>query len=300
MAQDDATREPEPDEGHEGLGIVLLDRQGHDFHPLPDRGAITIGRAESCELRIDRPWISRHHAILHVGDALAIEDVGSHNRVAVADSLLAPHEKRDFAPGDVVTMGGTTLVVQRRAIGNVLQPALARAELLAHIHHELERSRRLGLDIAVVAVLADPPADWDVRVALASMHAISLLGIHARGQFVVAALSTPGAKEAPLARRLEELLRARGISARVDSAPNADGAATPTELVHRAIARAEQRPVPAPVVGDLHREVSALERRRIELALDECEGNQSRAARRLGIARNTLIARMKQYGLTRR
>ncbi len=50
-------------------------------------------------------------------------------------------------------------------------------------------------------------------------------------------------------------------------------------------------------VGALHDDVERLERRRIESALAASNGNRSRAARALGIARNTLLARLKQYGL---
>ncbi len=41
------------------------------------------------------------------------------------------------------------------------------------------------------------------------------------------------------------------------------------------------------------------ERRRIIDALDQCAGNQTRAAKMLGISRNTLLARLDQYGLAR-
>jgi two-component system response regulator AtoC len=41
------------------------------------------------------------------------------------------------------------------------------------------------------------------------------------------------------------------------------------------------------------------ERQRIIDALEECAGNQTRAARMLGISRNTLLARLDQYGLAR-
>jgi transcriptional regulator with PAS, ATPase and Fis domain len=41
------------------------------------------------------------------------------------------------------------------------------------------------------------------------------------------------------------------------------------------------------------------ERERIRRALEQCAGNQTKAARVLGIARGTLIARMEQYGLPR-
>jgi transcriptional regulator with GAF, ATPase, and Fis domain len=44
---------------------------------------------------------------------------------------------------------------------------------------------------------------------------------------------------------------------------------------------------------------SAIERQQIREALDRCGGNQSRAAKLLGMSRNTLIARIERYGLTR-
>ena len=51
--------------------------------------------------------------------------------------------------------------------------------------------------------------------------------------------------------------------------------------------------------GSLHADVESLERRRIVEALEACGGNQTRAAQKLGISRGTLLARLKQYGITR-
>ncbi len=49
----------------------------------------------------------------------------------------------------------------------------------------------------------------------------------------------------------------------------------------------------------LHDEVRELERDRIVSALDECAGNQTQAAKRLGISRGTLIKRLDAYGIPR-
>jgi len=45
--------------------------------------------------------------------------------------------------------------------------------------------------------------------------------------------------------------------------------------------------------------VADLEKQRILDALEQCGGNQTRAARMLGISRNTLLARLDDYGLPR-
>lgn len=65
-------------------------------------------------------------------------------------------------------------------------------------------------------------------------------------------------------------------------------------------ARAAAAPNPRPpATTDLPSEVSALERERILSALDQSAGNQTRAAKLLGISRRTLIHRIEEFGLAR-
>ncbi len=56
---------------------------------------------------------------------------------------------------------------------------------------------------------------------------------------------------------------------------------------------------PTAELAPLASSVAEVERRRILDALDQCGGNQTRAARMLGISRNTLLARLDTYGLPR-
>lgn len=51
--------------------------------------------------------------------------------------------------------------------------------------------------------------------------------------------------------------------------------------------------------GDLRSEMQALERDKIQAALDACAGNQTRAAAKLGISRRTLISRIESLGIPR-
>jgi transcriptional regulator with PAS, ATPase and Fis domain len=57
---------------------------------------------------------------------------------------------------------------------------------------------------------------------------------------------------------------------------------------------------PAPGVRDLGGEIETLERARIERALDEAGGNQTRAAELLGITRRILGRRLERYGIAPR
>ncbi|HEX2691848.1 MAG TPA: helix-turn-helix domain-containing protein [Kofleriaceae bacterium] len=51
--------------------------------------------------------------------------------------------------------------------------------------------------------------------------------------------------------------------------------------------------------GDLRSELDDLERRRILDALEQCAGNQTRAAALLGMPRRTFVARLGAYGIRR-
>jgi len=54
------------------------------------------------------------------------------------------------------------------------------------------------------------------------------------------------------------------------------------------------------LTATLRNDVEELERERIAAALDECGGNRTLAAKRLGVSRNTLSTRIAKYGLDRR
>jgi DNA-binding NtrC family response regulator len=55
----------------------------------------------------------------------------------------------------------------------------------------------------------------------------------------------------------------------------------------------------SPSAPSLRNEMEALERRRIVDALNQCGGNQTRAAELLGMPRRTLTDKLTQYGIPR-
>jgi hypothetical protein len=70
-------------------------------------GRFVIGRAESCELPLDDPLVSRQHAGLDVTeDGVTAVDLGSRNGIRVNGDRV--HEPRRLAPGDLLLVGGST------------------------------------------------------------------------------------------------------------------------------------------------------------------------------------------------
>ncbi|HMJ09877.1 MAG TPA: sigma 54-interacting transcriptional regulator [Polyangiaceae bacterium] len=74
---------------------------------------------------------------------------------------------------------------------------------------------------------------------------------------------------------------------------------TEKELVVAELPRAEAVAGTGSTLATAAADEDSAERERIMSALAECGGNQSRAAKRLGISRNTLIARIREFGLVR-
>jgi DNA-binding NtrC family response regulator len=63
--------------------------------------------------------------------------------------------------------------------------------------------------------------------------------------------------------------------------------------------RADQKSSPD-ATGSIRDRVENLEKQSLELALASEHGNQTRAARRLGLSRRALIYKMEKYGLKKR
>ena len=73
----------------------------------------------------------------------------------------------------------------------------------------------------------------------------------------------------------------------------------PTLPIERVGNDTGEQPALRPSNQSLASAVADLERQRIVDALEQCGGNQTRAARVLGISRNTLVARLEEFGLPR-
>src|SRR5262245_19930390 len=84
------------------LHLIVMGANLFSMHPLPESGAVTIGRDDDDDIRIDEPNASRHHARLHVGAVLEIEDLGSTNGTRLRGNLLSPGQRAQVLPGEAI------------------------------------------------------------------------------------------------------------------------------------------------------------------------------------------------------
>jgi DNA-binding NtrC family response regulator/pSer/pThr/pTyr-binding forkhead associated (FHA) protein len=128
------------------LQLVIVQDASSQVVPLR-AGPFTIGRADEADLVIDDPSISRLHTRLLVTDErVVLTDLGSRNGTQLNGASLA--EPRAIAPGDVITLGKVTVVVQgQRAHGEdalLMVPAL-RERLAEEVARALHYERPLAV-----------------------------------------------------------------------------------------------------------------------------------------------------------
>src|SRR5205807_8160696 len=87
------------------LHLIVMGPNAFSMHPLPEQGMVTIGRDESDDVRVDEANASRHHARLHVGPILQVEDLGSTNGTLLRGMRLVPGQRTTLLPGEAISIG---------------------------------------------------------------------------------------------------------------------------------------------------------------------------------------------------
>ena len=96
-----------------GASLLIMSNGFFASLPLSPGAEMVIGRSTSCDVHLDDPMASRRHARLYLGDSAVVEDLGSANGTRVRDALIAPHTLTSIAPGEIISIGSTLLVMQQ-------------------------------------------------------------------------------------------------------------------------------------------------------------------------------------------
>ena len=224
--------------GSMGHHLLVMGPDLFATHPLPPRGVLSIGRAENADVRLDDPLASRHHARLHIGEVLQIEDLGSANRTRVRDVALAPGERVVIAPGEAVAIGSTILMVQQRLPQRVrvLRP---HGYLEARLEEECARSETTRDPFALVRLqiaTALPPARLTELLAPV-LRLPDMLALYGPNEYEILLASTPPDVAEAMVSELETTLASAGALARTGLATYPRDGRTPEALVASASRR---------------------------------------------------------------
>lgn len=312
--------------------LVALGNGDLSTHPLASGAEILLGRDLDCDVVLDHHRVSRRHARLRVpgtGDAFAIEDLGSRSGTRVGEPIK-PGEPWPIHPGDTIGIGPFTLTAVRAAsqppsslvveepdataLPPVLLPVarssahvLVRGEpgsgkrVLAEALHHLS-GRAGGFAAIDCAAVAPECLEGALFGGAEGPGALEVVGEGTVLLEEVGAL--PAAQQLALLRAIErrEAMRPDGVGAfavkaRLVCATHRDL----RTLVESGVFRLDLYYRIAGVTLTIRQPGVELtpeeeaERREIYDALDRCGGNQTRAAKQLGMSRAALAAKLAGY-----
>nr|HEX4315303.1 sigma 54-interacting transcriptional regulator [Kofleriaceae bacterium] len=305
--------------------LVIDDHAMAQLHRIVDRVAVgTISVLLLGETGVGKEVMAR---LVHDRSPRRAKPFVSINCAALSEQLLESelfgHEKGAFTGADRAKAGllesadGGTLFLDE--VGEM--PLALQAKLLRVLEaREVQRVGALRTQPIDVRFVAATNRDLQAQIAAGAfrsdlyfrLNGISLvipplrerrgeIAALARG-FVAAACAGVGRDVPELSDAASALLASYAWPGNIRELKNAmERAALLAEAriepEHLGVGAAPPSAAAAATTAGLHGEVEALERARILETLERCGGNQSRAAAELGLSRNTLAARLRDYGI---
>ncbi len=95
------------------FSLLVMSEAGVFMYSLPEKGEVTVGRGDKCDVRIVDAKASRVHATLIVAESVHVIDNASTNGTKVGDRPIPSGGKVPLAVGDMITIGATVLTLRR-------------------------------------------------------------------------------------------------------------------------------------------------------------------------------------------
>src|SRR5215470_1984931 len=181
-------------------------------HPLPEEGTVTIGRADTNTIQVNDRSLSRQHAALHIAKdgALTVEDLGSSNGTTVRERHLEEGKPVKIAPGEVVDLGATMIIVQTR--GQLARPRRLWAHdyFEARVEDECGRAEESGKPFALLRVHCPGGEAVAQQVLFEKLRPVDVIGAYAPGELEALLVDASPETASELIASLREAIAARG------------------------------------------------------------------------------------------
>jgi len=144
----------------EALHALIVAPDAFTAVPLPESGCVLVGRTAKADIQIEDPLASRNHAKLHLGELLAIEDLGSANGTRVHDVVVPTRTPMSINLGDAIRIGSTVLIIQRSSWAAGFRRLWSHHHFDDRLKDECARSATSGKRFALMRVLVNSDVPW--------------------------------------------------------------------------------------------------------------------------------------------
>ena len=234
------------------LHLIVMGANLFAMHPLPESGSVSIGRDENDDVRIDEPNASRHHARLHVGAVLEIEDTGSSNGTRLRGNLLQPGHRAQVLPGEAISIGWATLMIQRRRPTVRVRRLPTHAYFEGRLEEECDKASTTGRVFAVMRLHVAPGTSAETVGELVTpwVRPADVLASYGPDEYELILFEHDAKRVDDFGARVVGLLGGRSVSARTGVAFFPADARTADGLIARACERVQGRNIAATPSSD--------------------------------------------------
>jgi DNA-binding NtrC family response regulator len=260
------------------LQLVVLGGAAVASHLL-DAGTVTIGRSSRSEVYVDDASVSRHHAALHIGEQLKIEDLGSANGTMVAGEKVPPNRPVSVRLGELIQVGNVHLLLQERTAPVRPRRLWSHDYFEARVEDECLRAEGTGGGFLVLRIIihsgiegGTPVSDGGTsatgggKSALAIQHCLvdflrrsDVISSYGPSEYDVLLCNTPAERADDIGQRIIATLRQQNIKSRIRTAcyPR-DGRTAHALIAHLASPEPRAAPGSAIVVEPVMRSLHAM------------------------------------------
>lgn len=218
------------------LQVMVIGNGTFATHTIHDVAKVTIGRSSACDVAVNDESISRRHAILHVGETVTIEDVGSANGTLVRGIKILPGRRVEISAGELVGIGDASILLQRRSRPLRSRRIWTHDAFEARLEDECAREERSGVAFTLFRLYPDrrAPAGFVEETLGDCLRETDILGKYGPHEYEVLLPDTPPSKAGEAVSRIEARLKERKLECRIFAACCPRDGRSPYQLIAKA------------------------------------------------------------------
>jgi len=179
--------------------------------PLAAAARVTIGRHETCDIRVDEAGVAPIHATLSTGARMEITDYGAGASTVVGNRRLSPGETAPLSPGVVLLLGGVTMVVQASGASTRLRHVRSHDYFEGRLEDECARAESQRSTFAVVRLRFGRHQAQAVEDAFTRhLRPVDLVAVYAADEYELLLIDTGPDKVEAVCAGLSEQIAGAG------------------------------------------------------------------------------------------